>query len=172
MRTIVFLLCLLLPGVSSAYEVRMTIGGTLQLAGPMPNPQDAVFRVGPNSGAAILEWTVPALTPAQSGQIFSIDENTAPFEWSLLEAAVDDPTGLVFTSYFNIDRTSAWDSDVVMRKVTGLEFHLREFFVSPVGSIASVRHSIVGEGYHIPEPSSVLLLMIAMACHLPYRSHR
>jgi hypothetical protein len=63
----------------------------------------------------------------------------------------------------------------VMRRVEHVEFELREFYVSPVGSISRWRHVVVGDGYRIPEPttSSLLLLaVITVSCHRLRRSYR
>jgi hypothetical protein len=116
MRTIIFFLCLS-PAVANAYEVRAIFGLGRGSAGMFPSPDDAIFRVGPLGGPAILEWTIPGITPADSGRVWTIDETSAPFDWTLLEAAVDDPGGLRFSSEFTSRVDPVWPSNIVMRRV-------------------------------------------------------
>jgi hypothetical protein len=174
MRALFIVLCLL-PSIANAYEVRVVFGGTSGSAGAFPSPDDAIFQVGPIGGSPFVEWTIPGITPANSGQIWSVDETNAPFDWSLLEAAAINPSGLQFTSEFTRRIETGFPSQgnpIVIRDVDHVEFELRQFFVSPVGSISSWRHVIVGEGYRIPEPTTYHLTAFMVSGLLLHRKRQ
>lgn len=185
MRTLFWLLALAAPLHAAPLTIDFGVQERIS-TNPLELPTRIRFRTSAASPSPLptLEWLVEGLTAANIGQTFTVDATTAPdygLDWPAFTFALAHPWHSdAFTSFpnnvysfssGNVGVTTSYRPPgmrYIVDSVESMELRVHEVFTNPLGSVLRWQHVAFGEGsiVPIPEPSAMVLLLIAGSVHV------
>lgn len=149
----------------AADTITVSLGHTAgPSSGPFPSPRDAVFAVrDATTLVQLAEWRIEGITPDDVGRVWTVEVDSLGPAGDILEAAIVNPENIHWSSTFVDPLWLVWPERYDFFGLDRIEFHLHEYFTSPIGAIADWDHVLIGPGRFVPEPASIILLLIAAA---------